>query len=77
MLPINGDRPERRVAGNLFGDEAARLAKAIGARLVVPCHYDMFTFNTEPPDLFISECKRIGQPYKVLRCGERLDIRTN
>ncbi|MCA9187628.1 MAG: MBL fold metallo-hydrolase, partial [Planctomycetales bacterium] len=31
LLPINGHRPERRVAGNLFGDEAARLAKDIGA----------------------------------------------
>ena len=76
ILPINGNRPERRVAGNLFGDEAARLAKAIGAKLVVPCHYDMFTFNTEPPDLFMRECERIGQPYRVLRCGERLDITT-
>ena len=53
LLPINGNRPERRVAGNLFGDEAARLAQDIGARLVVPCHYDMFEFNTESPDLFV------------------------
>src|SRR2546423_1992126 len=27
LLPINGDRPERRVAGNLDGPQAARLAQ--------------------------------------------------
>jgi L-ascorbate metabolism protein UlaG (beta-lactamase superfamily) len=75
LLPINGNRPERRVAGNLFGDEAAQLAHDIGARLVVPCHYDMFEFNTESPDLFVAACRKLGQPYRVLECGERLDYR--
>ncbi|MGF1634165.1 MAG: MBL fold metallo-hydrolase [Phycisphaerae bacterium] len=74
ILPINGRRPERRVAGNLFGDEAARLAGDIGARLVVPCHYNMFTFNTEPPDLFEQTCQTLGQPYRILACGQRLDV---
>jgi L-ascorbate metabolism protein UlaG (beta-lactamase superfamily) len=74
LLPINGDRPERRVAGNLDGREAAGLAKAIGARLVIPCHYDMFEFNTaDPADEFIPECERLGQAYRILRQGERLD----
>ncbi|MGD9636041.1 MAG: MBL fold metallo-hydrolase [Pirellulales bacterium] len=73
LLPINGNRPERRVAGNLFGDEAAQLAHDIGARLVVPCHYEMFAFNTEPPDLFVQTCERLGQPHRVLRCGESLN----
>ncbi len=36
LLPINGDLPERQVAGNLNGREAATLAKAAGARLVIP-----------------------------------------
>ena len=74
LLPINGNRPERRVAGNLFGDEAAQLAHDIGARLVIPCHYDMFEFNTESPDLFVETCRKLGQPYRVLACGERLAI---
>lgn len=74
LLPINGNRPERKVSGNLFGDEAARLAHEIGARTVVPCHYDMFTFNTEPPDLFVKTCETLGQPYKVMRCGEKLAL---
>ena len=74
LLPINGNRPERRVAGNLSGPEAAALAKTCGARLVVPCHYDMFTFNTESPEAFAAECRRLGQPYRVLGCGERLTL---
>lgn len=71
LLPINGRAPERRVAGNFDGGEAARLAKHAGARLVIPCHYEMFAFNTASPDLFVSEAERIGQPHRVLRCGER------
>ena len=74
LLPINGRAPERRVAGNLWGREAAWLAKEIGAKLVVPCHYDMFEFNTATPDEFVAECERIGQPDKVLRLGERLTL---
>jgi L-ascorbate metabolism protein UlaG (beta-lactamase superfamily) len=72
LLPINGRRPERRVQGNFWGREAAELAHAIGAKLVIPCHYEMFTFNTEPPDEFVTSCERLDQPYRVLRCGERL-----
>ena len=75
LLPINGNKPERRVAGNLDGREAAQLAHAIGARCVVPCHYEMFAFNTEDPGtLFIPECERLGQPYRVLRAGEALAL---
>ena len=74
FLPINGDRPERRVAGNLDGPQAAQLAKLINARWVVPCHFDLFEFNTALPDDFISECERIDQPYRVLRNGEGWEI---
>ena len=71
LLPINGDRPERRVAGNLDGPEAARLAKAVGARWVSPCHYEMFELNIASPDEFQRTAEEIGQPICVLRCGER------
>lgn len=71
LLPINGDLPHRRVAGNLSGKEAALLANAIGAEIAIPCHYQMFEFNTASPDEFIAECKRLGQRHRVLRCGER------
>jgi len=71
LLPINGRVPERRVVGNFNGREAAQLAKAINARIAIPCHYELFFFNTEPPDEFIAECDAIGQKYAVLRAGER------
>lgn len=71
LLPINGSAPERRVAGNLTGVEAAELAKAIGARWAIPCHYDMFAFNTASPESFTTACARLQQSYTVLRAGER------
>lgn len=74
LLPINGNKPERRVAGNLNGTEAAALAKAIGAGVVVPCHYQMFTFNTEEPEEFAQACERLSQPYEVMLCGECLTV---
>lgn len=74
LLPINGRSPERRVAGNLWGREAAELARDIGADLAAPCHYEMFEFNTATPVEFIERCEELGQPYRVLRCGERLSL---
>ena len=44
------------------------------ARLVVPCHYDMFTFNTENPDEFVAACERLEQGCRVMRGGERLTV---
>ena len=74
FLPINGRAPERRVSGNLDGVEAAKLAHDIGARCVVPCHYELFEFNTASPAPFIAECARLGQRCAVLRAGERLTL---
>jgi L-ascorbate metabolism protein UlaG (beta-lactamase superfamily) len=74
LLPINGNKPERRVAGNLDGREAARLAKNIQAKLAIPCHFDLFQFNTASPVEFVSECDLLSQPYRVLRNGEGLDL---
>jgi L-ascorbate metabolism protein UlaG (beta-lactamase superfamily) len=74
LLPINGHNQERRVAGNLNGTEAAALAKACGAGLVVPCHYEMFKFNTDTTDEFVAACERLGQPHHLMRSGSRLTI---
>ncbi len=70
ILPINGNRPELGVAGNLNGEEAVRLARKVGMGLVIPCHYDMFEFNTASPDAFIVAAEAATQPYRVLRNGE-------
>jgi len=75
LLPINGRAAERRVPGNLFGAEAAQLAHDIGAKTVIPCHYEMFEFNTASPDQFVSACRHLNQPFQVLCCGERFDAR--
>ena len=74
LLPINGRDPKRGVAGNLSGSEAAQIAKKINAGLVIPCHYDMFTFNTVSTAEFVRAAQILQQPYRVLQCGERLDL---
>jgi L-ascorbate metabolism protein UlaG (beta-lactamase superfamily) len=73
ILPINGNDPARGVAGNLNAMEAATLGKAIGAGVVIPCHYDLFTFNTADPAEFANESEKIGQRYKVLPHGGHFD----
>ena len=74
LLPINGNDPARGVAGNLDGVEAAQLAHDIGARVVVPCHYDMFAFNTASPALFADTARQRGQAYRVMQVGECLNV---
>jgi L-ascorbate metabolism protein UlaG (beta-lactamase superfamily) len=72
LLPINGSDPVREVAGNLNSFEAAKLGKMIGAKCVIPCHYDMFEFNTANVDDFRKEAIKAGIQYHVLKGGERL-----
>jgi len=74
MVPINGNDPARRVAGNLNGTEAAALAKACGARMAVPHHFGMFAFNTADPREFVEACGRLQQPCRVLGGGESLTL---
>ena len=69
LLPINGNDSARGVAGNLNAWEAAGLGKAIEAGVVIPCHYDMFAFNTADPKDFEVAAKQIGQPYHILEQG--------
>jgi L-ascorbate metabolism protein UlaG (beta-lactamase superfamily) len=71
-LPINGNKPERKVAGNLNPEEAARLAKDAGIKLTIPHHYHMFTFNTEEPAVFESFCRSEQVSCKILEIGEGL-----
>lgn len=70
FLPINGNDPARGVAGNLNCQEAARLGKAIAARLVIPHHYDLFKFNTADVGDFEREASQIKQDYRILKLGE-------
>ncbi|MDW3645625.1 MAG: MBL fold metallo-hydrolase [Bacteroidia bacterium] len=70
LLPINGNKPERRVAGNLDAKEAVNMAKVLNARMVFPCHYDMFSFNTADPSDFEKIAQEQAQAYKILLNGE-------
>lgn len=71
LLPINGNMPSRRVAGNLNAAEAVKMAKTINAKMVIPCHYHLFRFNTVDPDEFIQEGKLQQQAFQVLQLGEK------
>jgi len=73
LLPINGRDPARGVAGNFSAAEAVQLGQAIRAGRVIPCHYEMFEFNTVSPREFVSAAEAAGLHYTVLRCGERLN----
>jgi L-ascorbate metabolism protein UlaG (beta-lactamase superfamily) len=74
ILPINGRDPARGVAGNFTSEEAAELGKAIGAGVVIPCHYEMFEFNTVSPQTFVAAAETVACPYHLLKAGERLDL---
>ncbi|MEI9909426.1 MAG: MBL fold metallo-hydrolase [Bacteroidota bacterium] len=69
ILPINGNDPARKVAGNLDYREAIKLGQVLRSKSIIPCHYDMFTFNTADVNDFIKEAESVKQPYTVLKGG--------
>jgi L-ascorbate 6-phosphate lactonase len=61
MLPINGRDPAREasgIVGNLSEREAAWLASAIGAEVVLPMHYDLFARNRGYPEWLVESVSR-------------------
>jgi L-ascorbate metabolism protein UlaG (beta-lactamase superfamily) len=74
FLPING-RDERRralgVAGNMTFEEVAQTCREARPRVVVPHHYDMFTFNTASAEEFVEFLGSHApeQAVNVLQCG--------
>jgi L-ascorbate metabolism protein UlaG (beta-lactamase superfamily) len=69
LLPINGNLASRKVAGNLNAEEAVGLAKSCNTPYVIPCHYDLFAFNTADVHEFINIAKAKQQGYVVLNLG--------
>lgn len=56
LLPINGRsyfREQQGLVGNTDEREAADLAAAIGVKLLVPIHYDMFAANRGRPGVLV------------------------
>jgi L-ascorbate metabolism protein UlaG (beta-lactamase superfamily) len=74
ILPINGRDLARRVPGNFTAEEAAQLGRAIRAGKVIPCHYDMFEFNTVSPDEFTQHAIANGVDHIVLKNGEQYSL---
>jgi L-ascorbate metabolism protein UlaG (beta-lactamase superfamily) len=68
FVPINGK------FGNMHGADAARLAFEAAAYIAIPCHHEMFRFNTATTSRFVAECVRIGEEYRLPRAGERITI---
>ncbi|MCX7623332.1 MAG: MBL fold metallo-hydrolase [Thermomicrobium sp.] len=69
LLPINGRdwyRERLDIVGNCDVREAAQLAAAIGAELVVPLHYDMFAANLADPGEFVRFVHERRLPVSVL-----------
>lgn len=53
LLPINGRsffREQKDLVGNMDARDALELAEKIGARLLIPMHYDAFPYNLGYPD---------------------------
>ena len=77
FLPINGrDGPRLRskCIGNMTFQEAVDLAGAVGVRLAVPSHWDMFKNNSEDPAKFADY---LAVKFPKVRCqvpkhGERV-----
>lgn len=61
---------------NLSPAEAAVLAKRIDAKLVVPCHYDLFADNCQPPQMLRTNLKLqgIGERFRLLQHGVAVDF---
>jgi L-ascorbate metabolism protein UlaG (beta-lactamase superfamily) len=72
LLPINGNDPSRKVAGNLNAEEAIGLALQCDIPMVIPCHYDLFAFNTADVNEFISLATKRKQKICVLEIGGKI-----
>lgn len=72
ILPINGNDPARKVAGNLNATEAVDLCKRSNLPLMLPCHYDLFAFNTADIREFMRTATDSQQRFIVLELGGRI-----
>ncbi len=60
---------------NLSPAEAAHLARRLEVKAVVPCHYELFADNCQPPQMLHTNLKveGIGDRYRLLRYGQPFD----
>jgi L-ascorbate metabolism protein UlaG (beta-lactamase superfamily) len=79
ILPINGRDAVRyaaRCLGNMTYQEAVDLGGVLGAKMIIPSHYDMFATNLGPLQAFLdfARVKYPAMQAHVCRYGKRLDI---
>ena len=60
--------------GNMGHNDAARLAKEIGAAVAIPYHYGLFFENTTDPSLFARPLERFGIRYHELAVMKKEDL---
>ncbi len=60
---------------NLSPAEAAELARRLDARVVIPCHHDLFPDNCQPPQMLRTnlQLQGIGERYRLLEHGVAFD----
>jgi L-ascorbate metabolism protein UlaG (beta-lactamase superfamily) len=68
LLPINGrdaTRERHDVIGNLWPREAADLAVALGAPVLIPLHFDVFAWNGIPAGQLVDDVVSRALPLEV------------
>ena len=77
FLPINGwseELIEKGFASNLTFREAVDIALSARIGAVVPCHYGMFTINTEQVGRFVNYANQRGLKYIVPTDGDIFSV---
>lgn len=75
LLPANGRVAEHLgTPPNMSLEEAIELARACGARLLIPHHYDLFAFNSRPVDEIRKVLDHAGIAHRVMEVDESLDL---
>lgn len=77
VLPINGGdyaRGARGILPNMSFRDAADLNHRLGCDLLLPCHYDLFSCNSDNPAWFVDYImnRYPGDKFHLMMPGERL-----
>jgi L-ascorbate 6-phosphate lactonase len=69
LLPVNGRdyfRERQGIVGNMNAREAVQLAEALGARVLIPMHWDLVEGNTARPSAVVDEAEAIHARAHIL-----------
>ena len=78
LLPVNGRdyfRERAGLVGNLDAREAAMFAAELGARILVPMHWDLFQGNTVQPGDAVNAMAQLPEPLHVFVPARERTIR--